>query len=112
MLSEAKYLTLGLRQNTMVKQYFVYIMTNISRTLYTGVTNDLQRRVAEHKSGQTEGFTSKYKIKSLVYFETTSDIRDAIQREKQIKGWLRSKKIELIESTNPLWRDLSDDWTK
>ena len=95
-----------------MKQYYVYIMTNHSRTLYTGVTNDLQRRVGEHKNGNVAGFTSKYNIKSLVYFEATSDIREAIQREKQIKGWLRSKKVELIESSNPLWQDLGADWTK
>ncbi|MCH9031399.1 MAG: GIY-YIG nuclease family protein [candidate division Zixibacteria bacterium] len=93
-----------------MKQYYVYIMTNHSRTLYTGVTNDLRRRVAEHKSSNAVGFASKYNINNLVYFEDTADIRDAILREKQIKGWRRSKKIELIESSNPLWLDLSADW--
>jgi len=94
-----------------VKQYYVYIMTNKSRTLYTGVTNDLERRVYEHKQKLVPGFTSKYNITRLVYFETTEDIRAAIEREKQIKGWLRSKKVALIESENPEWRDLSVGWS-
>jgi len=89
--------------------YYVYIMTNESRTLYTGVTNDLTRRVYEHKHKLVPGFTSKYNITQLVYFETTSDIRAAIAREKQIKGWLRKKKIALIESVNPCWKDLSNE---
>jgi putative endonuclease len=86
-------------------------MTNKSRTLYTGVTNDLGRRVYEHKQKLVPGFTSKYNITRLVYFETTEDIRAAIEREKQIKGWLRSKKVALIESENPEWRDLSVGWS-
>jgi putative endonuclease len=85
-------------------------MTNKSRTLYTGVTNNLERRVGEHKSKAIPGFTSKYNITKLVYYEEGSDINVAIAREKQIKGWLRAKKIALIESTNPEWRDLSEDW--
>ncbi len=88
-------------------EYYVYIMTNRSRTLYTGVTNDLQRRVFEHKHKLLPGFTSRYDIDRLVYFEATSDVRIAIQREQQIKGWVRAKKISLIESTNPNWEDLS-----
>ena len=82
-------------------------MTNKSRTLYTGVTNDLERRVYEHKQKLVPGFTAKYNITRLVYFEVTQDIQAAIAREKQIKGWLRSKKIALIESVNPGWKDLS-----
>jgi putative endonuclease len=93
-----------------MKQYYVYVMTNKSRTLYTGVTNDLKRRVYEHKHKLVPGFTSRYNITQLVYFETTQDIRAAIAREKQIKGWLRVKKIALIESANPCWQDLSDTW--
>lgn len=93
-----------------MKYYYVYIMTNKSRTLYTGVTNNLERRVGEHKSKAIPGFTSKYNITKLVYYEEGSDINVAIAREKQIKGWLRAKKIALIESTNPEWRDLSEDW--
>ena len=94
----------------MNKEYYVYIMTNRSRTLYTGVTNDLVRRVYEHKHKLIKGFTSKYNIQYLVYHETTSSIYSAIEREKQIKGWLRAKKIALIESVNPEWKDLSEDW--
>ena len=78
-----------------------------SRTLYTGVTNDLERRVYEHKQKLVPGFTAKYNITRLVYFEVTQDVQAAITREKQIKGWLRSKKIALIESVNPEWKDLS-----
>lgn len=91
-----------------MKSYYVYIMTNKSKTLYTGVTNNLERRVYEHKHKLIPGFTSKYKIDKLVYFEETTDINSAIKREKQIKGWLRKKKIELIESINPEWNDLSE----
>ena len=91
----------------MTKQYYVYIMTNKSRTLYTGVTNNLERRVYEHKQKLIPGFTTKYNISRLVYFEATQDIRGAIEREKQIKGWLRSKKVALIESVNPQWEELS-----
>ena len=86
-------------------------MTNKSRTLYTGVTNDLERRVYEHKEKLVAGFTTKYNINRLVYFEVTEDVETAIAREKQIKGWLRTKKIALINSVNPEWRDLSLDWS-
>jgi len=94
----------------LAKQYYVYIMTNHSKTLYTGVTNDLIRRVYEHKNKMVEGFTKKYNITKLVYFEETGDVEAAIAREKRIKGWLRSKKIALIESANPKWKDLSAEW--
>jgi putative endonuclease len=94
----------------MSKTYCVYIMTNRSRTLYTGVTNDLQRRVHEHKRHLVEGFTSKYKIDQLAFYEETIDIKAAIAREKQIKGWSRKKKIDLIMSFNPEWQDLSVEW--
>ncbi len=90
-----------------MKQYYVYIMTNKSRTLYTGVTNDLERRVYEHKQKLLPGFTAKYNINRLVYFESSQDVQAAISREKQLKGWLRRKKIALIESVNPEWKDLS-----
>ena len=93
-----------------MQQYYVYIMTNRSRTLYTGVTNNLERRVYEHKHKMGSKFTSKYNITRPVYYESFSDIRDAIAREKQIKGWLRAKKIVLIESVNPKWEDLSVKW--
>jgi putative endonuclease len=85
-------------------------MTNGKRTLYTGVTNNLYRRVYEHKEKLVPGFTKRYNIDYLVYIECTSDVVAAITREKQIKGWTRAKKISLIESSNPEWRDLSLDW--
>ncbi len=93
-----------------MKQYYVYIMTNRSRTLYIAMTNDLERRVSHHKSKLIPGFTSKYNITQLVYYEATNDVHEAIAREKQLKGWLRSRKIALIESANPTWKDLSTDW--
>lgn len=85
-------------------------MTNKSKTLYTGVTNNLERRVYEHKNKMVKGFTEKYNINKLVYYAETDDINAAIEMEKRIKGWLRSKKIKLIESVNPFWKDLSSDW--
>ena len=94
----------------MKQYYFVYIMTNKSKTLYTGVTNNLIHRVRQHQAKEIPGFTSKYNIKMLVYHESFQDIRLAIAREKQIKGWKRDKKIELIESINPEWKDLSREW--
>ncbi len=84
-----------------MREYYVYIMTNNSGTLYTGVTNDLERRVTEHQSKLQDGFTKKYNITRLVYYEAVSSINDAISREKQIKRWRRSKKIDLIASINP-----------
>ncbi|MBI3287810.1 MAG: GIY-YIG nuclease family protein [Chloroflexi bacterium] len=93
----------------MSKQYYVYIMTNRSGTLYTGMTGDLRRRVWQHRQKVVKGFAQKYNITRLVYFESTDDVRYAIAREKQIKGWVRAKKIALIESLNPQWRDLSED---
>jgi putative endonuclease len=91
-------------------QYCVYIATNGSKTLYTGVTNDLKRRMFEHRNSLIPGFTSKYRIDRLVHFETTSDVRAAIAREKQIKGWKRVRKVALIEAENPRWLDLSKEW--
>ena len=82
-------------------------MSSLSRTLYTGVTNDLERRVNEHKSGAVPGFTKRYRIDRLVYFQETSDVAAAIAAEKQIKGLIRPKKIALIEEENPMWLDLS-----
>ena len=92
------------------RQYFVYIMSSLSGTIYTGVTNDLYKRAYQHKNDLTEGFTKKYQCHKLVYFEETSDVESAILREKQIKGWGRKKKEVLIKSKNPHWKDLSDDW--
>jgi len=94
----------------MKKQYCIYIMTNYAHTLYTGVTNDLERRVYEHKMKFVPGFTARYGLTTLVYYECGEDIDAAIAREKQIKGWLRKKKVALIESMNPEWRDLSEGW--
>jgi putative endonuclease len=85
-------------------------MASRSRTLYTGVTNNLEKRVAQDKLKLLPGFTAKYRIDRLVYFEQHGDIRAAIQREKQIKGWTREKKLVLIKSMNPGWCDLSEDW--
>jgi len=93
----------------MPKRYFVYMMTNRKGgVLYTGITNDLGRRVFEHREKLMPGFTSKYNLTKLVFFEETVDVNAAIAREKQIKGWLRKKKIELIDAQNPDWRDLSE----
>jgi len=93
-----------------MNKYYVYIMASASRTLYTGVTDNLVRRVAEHRSKLIPGFTSQYNINRLVHFEVVGDIRAAIAREKRIKGWLRRRKIALIESQNRDWKDLSDGW--
>jgi putative endonuclease len=92
------------------KQYYVYIMTNKSGTLYAGMTNNIKQRVFAHKHKLVEGFTKKYNIDKLLYFETFRDVNSAIAREKTIKGWLRTKKLELIKITNPDWKDLSEDW--
>ena len=92
------------------KQYYVYIMTNKHHTvLYTGVTNDLQRRAYEHRTGQGGGFTSRYNVKKLIWYEISQDVNAAIAREKQIKGGSRKKKIALIEQMNPEWQDLYDE---
>jgi putative endonuclease len=93
-----------------MKEYYVYILTNKRGVLYTGVTNDLERRVYEHKNKLVDGFTKRYNITRLVYFESTNDVTAAITREKQIKGLLRSKKVDLIKTTNPRLEDLSENW--
>ena len=90
-----------------MKTYHVYIMASASRVLYIGVTGDLLRRIREHKERKVLGFTAHYNVTELVYFEAFGDVRLAIAREKQLKGWLRSKKIALIESFNPHWKDLT-----
>lgn len=90
--------------------YYVYIMSNRAGTLYVGMTDNIERRVREHKDHRYEGFTSRYRVNQLVYFETVRSFGIAEAREKQIKGWLRRKKVELIDSINPLWVDLSDGW--
>ncbi|MBX6333797.1 GIY-YIG nuclease family protein [Candidatus Saccharibacteria bacterium] len=93
-----------------MKSFFVYILASKRNgTLYIGVTNDLRRRIEEHRSGAVEGFTKKYGIKTLVYFEQTDSAEAAIAREKQLKNWKRAWKIELIEKDNPEWRDLAEE---
>ena len=86
--------------------FYVYIMASVSRVLYVGVTNDLVERVEQHKDEVNDGFSKKYKTKKLVYYEWLTHVDAAIKREKEIKGWVRKKKIALIEQTNPQWKDL------
>ena len=90
--------------------YYVYILTNKYHTvLYTGITNNLERRLYEHTHGDSDSFTKRYRTTKLVYFEETTDINAAIAREKQIKGWIRKKKENLIEQNNPEWKDLGEE---
>jgi putative endonuclease len=93
-----------------MRDYYVYIMTNNSGTLYTGVTNNLERRAAEHKGHLFRGFTDRYKVNRLLYYEVFQDVMAAIEREKQIKAWRRSKKLDLIVAMNPKWKDLTAEW--
>ena len=93
----------------LTKRYFVYILASHSRVIYIGMTNNLQRRVAQHQQKLVEGFTQKYNVTRLVHYEMTEDVHAALAREKQIKSWRRSKKVALIESMNPAWKDLSDE---
>jgi len=94
-----------------IHQYYVYLLASkIRGTLYIGITNDLQRRVYEHKMGIKTGFTFKYGVNRLVYFETFQDLNEAIDREKKLKKWNRAWKIELLEKDNPSWQDLAKDW--
>ena len=90
----------------------MYITASNRRTLYIGVTNDLERRLFEHREGITKGFKAKYNVHRLVYFEETEDPMTAIAREKQMKGWARRKKLALIQERNPDWKDLSEEWTR
>ena len=92
------------------RNYYIYILASKTRTLYVGVTNNIERRTIHHKTMEHEGFTSKYNVNTLVYIERFEDIHAAIAREKQIKGWRRDKKIALIESFNPTWLDLAREW--
>src|SRR6266567_8183064 len=92
------------------RRFSVYILASLSGTLYIGVTNSLMRRIGQHKAGEIDGFTKKYGVNRLIYFEEYGDVRAAIRREKQLKGWRREKKVALIESKNPGWIDLSADW--
>ena len=93
-----------------MNQYYVYIMSSFRGTLYIGVTNDLLRRVYEHRHKLVDGFTKKYNASKLVYYEVGENIEAVIAREKQIKGWLRRKKVALIEVLNPYWMDLAEGW--
>jgi putative endonuclease len=95
-----------------VKTYHVYIISNASRMRYVGVTNDIHRRMFEHKNKRVPGFSQKYNLHRLVYWESFGNIKDAIAREKGIKGCLRAKKVVLIRSMNPQWKDLAADWFK
>ena len=95
----------------MSKTYYVYLITNWNnKILYTGVTSNLERRIYEHKNKLIKGFTHKYNVSKLVYFEQTTDIDSAITREKEIKKWRREKKNRLVESTNKNWEDLTEQW--
>lgn len=91
-------------------KYWVYIVASRSGTLYVGMTNDISIRIAQHKSGEIEGFSCRYHCDRLVYWEGFDEVVKAINREKQLKGWRRSKKIALIESVNPRWADLAEHW--
>jgi putative endonuclease len=93
-----------------MRQYYVYILANAWHTLYVGVTSDLRARVEEHKTRAKPGFTARYGIDRLVYYETTHDVGDALEREKQLKRWARHKKVFLIERANPTWEDLAEAW--
>lgn len=93
-----------------MRSYFVYVLASRSRVLYVGVTNDLMRRIYEHKTEALDGFTKRYGVRELVYFEATVNVGAAIAREKQLKRWTRTRKFKLIEANNPDWRDLSIDW--
>ena len=92
------------------RTYYVYMLASRSRILYTGITNNLARRVWQHREGLAQGFTAKYRIHRLVYCEPYRDVRQAIARETQIKKWRREKKVALIEATNPTWNDLAAEW--
>ena len=93
-----------------MSDYYVYILASRSRTLYVGVTNDLQRRLYEHRDPSRTGFTTRYNVTRLVHLESTPDVKSAIAREKQIKSWSRKRKVELVEEANPTWVDLSEGW--
>ena len=91
-------------------KFFVYIMASKSRVLYTGISNDLPVRVFQHKTGRCDGFTKQYRVHRLVYFESFQYVRSAIAREKEIKHWIRQRRVALIESRNPMWEDLAGFW--
>ena len=91
-----------------MKTFYVYVLASQTRTLYVGVTSNLPKRISEHRSWREGAFTSRYRVNRLVYFESTPNARAAIEREKQIKRWRRSKKVELVERSNPFWKDLGE----
>ncbi len=91
-------------------EFWVYILTSRTGTLYDGATGDMGTRILQHKNDSFEGFTKKYQVHRLVYYESYQYVQTAIRREKQLKGWRREKKINLIEKTNPRWQDLSENW--
>ncbi|NMC47590.1 MAG: GIY-YIG nuclease family protein [Chloroflexi bacterium] len=93
-----------------MKKYYIYIMSNLSRTLYIGITGNLYRRIYEHKNKTIPGFTERYNVTKLVYYEEFESVISAITREKQVKKWRRSKKVDLVDSMNPDWDDLSKGW--
>jgi putative endonuclease len=97
---------------TQQRQYYVYILASWSKSLYIGVTNNLLRRVLEHKQRVVKGFAKRYRIHRLVYYEACSEVRIALQREKQIKSWRREKKVALVKTTNPEWKDLAASWLR
>jgi putative endonuclease len=92
------------------KWYYIYFMSNRSKTIYIGVTGPFRKRVWQHKTGQFEGFTKRYKLDRLVYFEKYKNVHAALAREKQLKRWTRIKKIQLVVSMNPTWKDLAEHW--
>ena len=91
-------------------QFFIYIIASKSRVLYVGMTNGLRKRIRQHKDGEIEGFTRKYQVNRLVYFERFQYVKNCIDREKQLKGWKRFRKVALIEKDNPAWEDLAENW--
>ena len=97
-------------RNLNQKQFFVYIMASISGVIYVGMTNDLTKRIWQHKNDLIDGFTKKYRCHKLIYFEECGDVMSVIEREKEIKKWRREKKVKLIESVNKNWNDLSTNW--
>ena len=96
----------------MEKTYYVYIMASKSKVIYTGMTNDLENRVYQHKHKLDDGFSKRYNTYKLVWYDETDDVVAAIELEKKIKGWLRKKKVALIEKYNPVWKDLAKEWFK
>jgi putative endonuclease len=105
-----EHVTFGIEDSTMDRSSYVYMLASgLNGTLYVGVTSDLVKRVWQHREGLAEGFTKRYRVKMLVWYEIHADIMEAIRREKQIKKWDRSWRVELIQKTNPRWRDLYAD---